>query len=416
MTAPLLLAYINAALLFQLAVGIGVWVWRRRSAPVSTSVAVPIGAAQVAPGAWLGRRKFRVARREFEDGAHTQCSFHLAPVDGAALPPFRPGQFLTFALQVADADAASKGGQRKITRCYSLSDRPDPSSYRVTIKRVVAPVDQPELPPAASSSHFHDRVREGDILEVKAPSGHFFIDPDPNVPAVLVAGGIGITPMMSMLRWSLAEQPGRTVHLYYGLRNGSEHAFKPVLEQLATSHPNFHLSVVYSRPSPNDVPGRDYQHAGHANADLLRRTLPHGRHQFYVCGPAAMMQSLVPALADWGVPRQDIHFEAFGPASVRFEDAESKEPVTRLAAAVEVRFHRSGRTLAWDGQDANLLEFAERHGVAVDSGCRSGSCGTCEARLVSGTVAYAHPPDHDVAPGHCLLCVGTPASALVLEA
>jgi ferredoxin len=129
-----------------------------------------------------------------------------------------------------------------------------------------------------------------------------------------------------------------------------------------------------------------------------------------------MMQSLVPALAHWGVPRQDIHFEAFGPASVRFEDAESNEPVARLAAAVEVRFHRSGRTLAWDGQDANLLEFAERHGVAVDSGCRSGSCGTCETRLVSGTVAYAHPPDHDVAPGHCLLCVGTPASALVLEA
>jgi ferredoxin len=138
--------------------------------------------------------------------------------------------------------------------------------------------------------------------------------------------------------------------------------------------------VVYSRPGANDVQGRDYRHAGHVDIDLLRRTLPHGRHPFYVCGPAAMLQSLVPALADWGVPRQDIHFEAFGPASVRFEPAEAKEPVAHAAAEVEVRFHRSGRTLAWDGQDANLLDFAERHGVAVDAGCRSGSCGTCETR------------------------------------
>lgn len=414
MTAALLLAYINAALLFQFAVGMGIWLWRRRSVAEIPSVALQVRAAQVASGAWAGWRTFRVARSEFEDRAHTQCSFYLEPVDGAALPPFKPGQFLTFSVRVADA--AEAGGLRTITRCYSLSDRPDPSSYRVTVKRVAAPVDRPELPPGASSSHFHDRVREGDVLDVKAPSGHFFIDPDPAVPAVLIAGGIGITPMMSMLRWCLAEQPGRTLHLYYGLRNGDEHAFKPVLDELAAAHPAFHLNVVYSRPGANDLPGRDYRETGHVNIDLLRRTLPHGRHQFYVCGPAAMMESLVPALAAWGVPRSDIHFEAFGPASVRLEPAAPSEFAASLAAPVEVRFHRSGRTLAWDGEDANLLEFAERNGVALDSGCRAGSCGTCETRLVSGTVAYASPPDHDVAPGHCLLCVGTPASALVLEA
>ncbi len=247
MTALLLLANINAALLIQLAVGFGVWMWRRRNAAVNASAAMPVGATQVASGAWPGWRKFRVAGRNFEDAAQTQCSFHLEPVDGAALPPFRPGQFLTFSLQVVDAGAPVPGGQRTITRCYSLSDRPEPSSYRVTIKRVAAPADRPDVPPGASSGHFHDRVRVGDVLDVKAPSGHFFIDPDPNVPAVLVAGGIGITPMMSMLRWSLAEQPGRSVHLYYGLRNGDEHAFKRELEQLAASHPNFHLNVAYSR-------------------------------------------------------------------------------------------------------------------------------------------------------------------------
>lgn len=411
MTAPLLLAYICAALLFQLAVGIGVAVLRRRGVVTRAPATENGQTQQVSSGAWPGWRKFRVARREFEDPANTQCSFYLEPVDGAPLPPFKPGQFLTFTLQVADAGAGAQGGQRSITRCYSLSDRPDPANYRITIKRLPAPADRPDLPPGASSSHFHDRIHAGDVVQVKAPSGHFFLDPDPNVPAVLIAGGIGITPMMSMLRWCLAEQPGRTLHLYYGLRCNDEHAFKLQLEQLAQSHPHLHRHVVYSRPGPNDVLGRDYHHAGHVDVELLRRTLPHGRQQFYVCGPAAMMQSLVPALAYWGVPQQDIHYEAFGPASVRSEHAKPTQ-----AAVVEVKFHRSGRTLAWDGQDDNLLDFAERHGVAVDSGCRSGGCGSCETRLVSGTVRYAHQPDHDVTPGHCLLCVGTPTSALVLEA
>jgi len=147
---------------------------------------------------------------------------------------------------------------------------------------------------------------------------------------------------------------------------------------------------------------------------LLRRTLPHGRHQFYVCGPPAMMQTLVPALAEWGVPVADIHYEAFGPASVKLPGVESSS--MPVVIGVEVKFQRSGRTLTWDGKDASLLDFAERHGIEVESGCRSGGCGSCETRLLEGTVQYEHEPDHDVAAGHCLLCVGRPAASLVLEA
>ena len=86
------------------------------------------------------------------------------------------------------------------------------------------------------------------------------------------------------------------------------------------------------------------------------------------------------------------------------------------ATTVEVRFQRSGRTLIWDGRDASLLDFAEQHGIEVESGCRSGGCGSCETRLLEGKVQYDHAPDHDVAPGHCLLCVGRPSSPLALEA
>ena len=96
--------------------------------------------------------------------------------------------------------------------------------------------------------------------------------------------------------------------------------------------------------------------------------------------------------------------------------AQPAESRTSLAAPIDVRFSAAGRTLVWDAQDANLLDFAERHGVEVESGCRSGSCGSCETKLVSGTVHYAHQPDHDIRPGHCLLCVGLPENNLVLEA
>jgi hypothetical protein len=230
----------------------------------------------------------------------------------------------------------------------------------------------------------------------------------------LIGGGIGITPMMSMLRWCVANQPQRPVHLFYGLRNSEDHAFKLQLEELAASHPALRLHVVYSRPTTADVAGRDYQHAGHVDVELLRKTLTHGRHLFYVCGPPSMMQTLVPALAEWGVPAKDIHYEAFGPASVKLPGAQvSAAP---LVSSVEVKFQRSGRTLNWDGQDASLLDFAERHGIEVESGCRSGGCGSCETRVLDGSVAYEHTPDHDLASGHCLLCVGRPATSLVLEA
>jgi ferredoxin-NADP reductase len=219
-----------------------------------------------------------------------------------------------------------------------------------------------------------------------------------------------------MLCWCIEQQPMRKIHLYYGLRHGGEHAFKQLLEQLANANPNFSLNVIYSRADSADERGRDFQHDGHVDVELLRRTLPHGKHQFYVCGPAAMMESLVPALEGWGVQASDIHFEAFGPASITLSSAAMADGAAINAAGVSVQFVRSGRSLVWNAEDPSLLDFAERHGVTVDSGCRAGSCGTCQTRLISGNVLYKNVPDYDIVPGHCLLCVGVPTSAVVIEA
>lgn len=416
LTTLQLLAYISTALLFQVVVGAGVMVWRKRAQmPLKAGPEeAALQASGTFTGAWSGWRDFRVARRDFEDAALSQCSFYLQPIDGAPLPAFKPGQYLTFSLTVPDGMSGS--AERELTRCYSLSDRPDSARYRITVKRALPPTGRPSLPAGVCSSHFHERVHEGDVLRVKAPAGRFFIDPDATVPAVFIAGGIGITPMLSMLRWCMAEQPERSLRLYYGVRNGADHAFKPMLAELAATHPAFKLHVVYSSPEPGDTLGRDHQHTGIIDIALLRNSLPHGRHQFYVCGPPPMMQSLVPALREWGVDEPDIHFEAFGPATVQPATLACKAPLAATPTAIEIRFDRSGRTLAWDGQDANLLDFAERHGVAVDSGCRTGSCGACETKLVCGSVSYAETPDYVIANGHCLLCVGKPQSALVVEA
>ena len=404
MTASLLLAYICAAIFVQLVVGIAVAQRRPKRVAASSAPAV----LPTASGAWAGWRELRVVSRQFEDDAHTQCSFQLEPVDGIPLPAFVPGQFLTFALSI--------GGGLTLTRCYSLSDGPNGSSYHITVKRVLAPAGRHELPPGACSGYLHDRLTTGDVVKVKAPAGRFVVDQKSSVPIVLIAGGIGITPLLSMLRGGLAAEPNRAVHLYYGVRQGAEHGSRKELEDLARLHPNFHLNVVYSQPGPDDASGQDYQHVGHIDIDLLRRTLPAGRHRFYVCGPPAMMASLLPALGQWGVLPDDIHHEAFGPASARSAQASSRAEVPRPSLPLEVLFRKSARTLIWDGKDASLLDFAERHDVSIESGCRSGSCGTCEVELIAGTVRYAEKPDHEITPGHCLLCVGFPDSPLELEA
>ena len=416
MTASLLLLYICAALFLQLAVGGGVAVWRLRRIAPGTAVGPGEGRPETIGDAWPGWREFRVARRNIEDAGATQCSFHLMAVDGGMLPPFKPGQFLTVRLHVANPGTGIPGGSAMVTRCYSLSDRPRPEAYRITVKRVVAPPDRATVPPGGASAHLLDRVRENDVIEIRCPAGQFFLDPDPLIPAVLISGGIGITPMMSILHWCLDEQPDRVIYLFHGVRNGREHAFKATLEELAASHRNFHLSIVYSRPNPDDVQGRDFQHTGHVDVDLLRRILPRGKQGFYVCGPPAMMESLVPALRAWGIADEDIHFEAFGPASVRSTIGASPEAVLVGEDQLEIAFRRSGRTLRWDGRDASLLAFAERHGVPIDTGCRSGSCGSCETRLLAGRVQYPQKPDHVITAGTCLLCVGTPASHLLLDA
>jgi ferredoxin len=148
---------------------------------------------------------------------------------------------------------------------------------------------------------------------------------------------------------------------------------------------------------------------------VLRMQLPIKPYHFYICGPSPMMEALVPALEDWGVPDARIHFEAFGPASVKRRGA-AAATVAGESSGITVSFARTGKTLNWQPASGSLLEFAEANGITVDSGCRAGSCGSCQTTIQAGEVAYREAPDFDPEPGSCLLCVCTPKSNVTLEA
>ncbi len=231
------------------------------------------------------------------------------------------------------------------------------------------------------------------------------------MPIVLIAGGIGITPLLSILNSLFHWADPREVWLFYGVRNRSEHLMKNHLESLRDTHPGFRLQVCYSNPSKEDLPGSDYLHRGRIDLQLLQRTLDLGRYEFYVCGPPAMMEVLVPAIEESGVAPERIHYESFGPASI---NKRRRPTTTAVTAVIEVRFSQSGKTVHWDSAAESLLELAEDQGIRVDSGCRAGSCGSCQTAIESGAVTYQQEPDADVQPGHCLLCITTPATDLTL--
>ena len=423
MTSLHLILWIAGGILLQIALYMGVGFWRHwqayqalRSVATELELTVPAAAEQepTAP-AWTGLRTFHVERRVLEDATEQVCSFYLVPEDGQ-LPSFLPGQFLTFRLDVPSAQGATEA----VTRCYSLSNAPHPSRYRVSIKRAPPPVGRAVLP-GISSNYFHDHVQVGSQLQVRAPSGHFHIDRS-DAPVVLIGGGIGITPMLSMLSWSLAEQTGREVWLFYGVRNRTELVMLAQLQALATQHANFHLHLCLSDPQPADIDGHRsgpvHHHHSRVDVALLRRLLPLKPYHFYICGPTPMLASLVPALEDWGVPDAHIHFEAFGPASVkRRKTAMSAAAVPGdTSDTVMVTFAKTQKQLPWQPGMGSLLDFAEAHGIAVASGCRAGGCGSCQTMIRSGEVAYTQSPDFDPEPGSCLLCVCTPKTAVTLEA
>ncbi|WP_455733129.1 2Fe-2S iron-sulfur cluster-binding protein, partial [Burkholderia stabilis] len=349
------------------------------SAPASAS-ALATEPATATATAW---RPLRIAK--IVDEARAIRSFHFEPADGGALPAYEAGQHLTLRVALPGTDTPS-------VRSYTLSDAPGGTHYRITVKRE-----------GRVSAWLHDHAQAGMTLDAQMPRGRFAFDLSSPRPAVLVSAGIGITPMIAMLRHALTDAaPSRRVVFVHGAREAADRPFAVELTRTAAADARLSLQWFDSRPD-GDTAAR----AGRIDIAQLKRVLPFDDYDFYLCGPSAFMRDLYEGLRALNVPDERIRFEAFGPSSVT--RSTSRAAGTPAVASVPVVFRRTGREAAWTPADGTLLEFAEGQRVDVPSECRSGSCGTCATRVLSGAVDYEQTPDAPVEPGCALLCVARPA-------
>lgn len=351
---------------------------------------------------WNGLRKFRVAEKRDEGG--DIASFLLEPHDGKPIPTFRPGQYLTLSLKVP-------GRNRPEVRCYSLSEAPGLDRYRITVKRLHDPA------PGTVSTLLHVSVNEGDLIDLLAPAGDFYLDLSRVRPVVLVAGGVGLTPLLSILNTLAAEGFDREVWLFYGVREPGDAIMFEHLGELARQNPDrFHLHVCYSRCEESDLPREPgvESHAGTVTVERFETLLPSSDYDFYVCGPPPMMDSITHGLRDWGVPDDRVFFESFGPASVT-STPRAEEVAAGSDGRLVVTFARSGVEQAWNPAAGNLLQFALDQQIDIPSGCRAGNCGTCVTAIRSGEIDYLKPPGNPPDTGSCLACICVPDTNLVLD-
>ena len=372
----------------------------------------------MSPGGGVGSfREFRVVRKVYESEVIT--SFYLEPVDEIPLSRFKPGQFLTFRTEEA-------GTGEQITRTYSVSSSPlDQGYFRISVKRELAPVGQPELPPGIFSNYLHDQVEEGSSIMLRGPSGHFHLNEDSDRPVVLLSGGVGLTPMVSMAHL-LAQQASRNVWFIHACENGKVHAFSDEVRALASQNPKLKIHVCYRAPTGEDVKGEHYDTEGFVTGKLLQEVLPLDDYEFYLCGPPPFMAAEFVNLINLGVREDRISYEFFGPATVlrRPEDvtresSQTVQPVTKAASSPsgspQVTFSASNITATWDPSFPSLLEFAESLGLAPEFSCRAGICNTCLCKLAEGEVTYSEEPLDHPETGSALLCCSVPSSNLVLD-
>lgn len=340
-------------------------------------------------------RAFKIARIEEESAVIK--SFYLDPVDGVAYPPHRAGQHLPIRLPQAGSDGTP------LLRTYTLSVAPSAPQLRISVRKL-----------GEGSSHLHDAIAVGDVIECRTPSGDFIIDTAPQHPVVMIAAGVGITPILAMISHLVDEGEStgalRPIVFFYAARNKAERGFGEELDALC-ARANDKLTIIRLLQDVEDAEiGTDYEEQGFLSAEILERYLGFRLYDFYMCGPPPFMQAIYDALIGHGVADERIFAEAFGPASLKRQVRSTSEvkPVPSTVP-VEVVFNAAGDRGSWEPGGATLLEFAESSGLTPEFGCRVGACGACKTRLVSGAVAYIRETSAAHGDDEVLICSAVPA-------
>ena len=348
---------------------------------------------------WPGWRRFEVlACRHVADGVR---AFDLSPVGGPPLAGYRAGQHVRVRVG---------GPERPWVRAWSLSDYADqPGRYRISVKRSIRP---------AASAHMHDAVAIGSVVEVSAPAGSFQLDRTSNHPTILISAGIGMTPLLAMLKSYAGLGPGAPpLHWIHVTRNTATYAHRDEVDDLLQGRPNLRRHVRFTDPLVTDRPGVDYDAPGRLTPDALRATiavyrypifgreveLPGAAAEFYVCGPAPFEADIRTMLTSMGASPNAIRSESFGVA------------MGAGGAPARIRFAHSGIEADWT-PGASVLETAEEAGVVAPHDCRTGVCHECAVAILDGSVGYPREPLRAPEPGMALLCCSRPTSRVLVLA
>lgn len=348
-------------------------------------------------------RDYRVTRVDRESDIIS--SFYLQPEDDIKIPCHVAGQFLPIEIQ-------PPGSEAPIRRTYTISNAPNGEYYRLSIKR--EPPAATDLPPGVSSNYFHDNVACGSTIRALSPRGKFTLDESSTRPVVLISGGVGVTPMISMLEQLCSDSEGcgctRPVWFIHAAKNSDVQAFGDHIRKLEREFSCLTTHIRYSDPSARDVIGEHYNSAGHVDIDLLRSLLPLDDYDFYLCGPTPFMGSLYEALKELNVADERINYEFFGSGATLGKKQSNGSLIADLDGQqpVPVQFARSGINTTWDPSRGSLLDLAESEGLQPAYSCRSGVCQTCATKITQGEVAYIEQPMVD--PGECttLICSAYP--------
>ncbi|MEJ7599767.1 MAG: ferric reductase-like transmembrane domain-containing protein [Kofleriaceae bacterium] len=387
-TRPVAFAVIVGALLGYRAVG--------HYVDLRSELAKAKARRPASPGAkkkfWSGEL---VVSRIFEETPDVK-TFRFTLPDGGPLPfEHVAGQYLNVALPI---------NGKRVNRSYTIASSPTRGSYcEISVKRA---------PDGYASHHLHDTVREGDKLKISAPAGKFYFAGHESERVVLVAGGVGITPMMSIVR-SLTDRCWTgDIYLIFSVKKRSDIVFEHELQQLERRFPNLHVLISLSADPEATWEGE----RGHITQVLIEKHVPDlKRGPVLLCGPDPMMTAMRKIFVELGVPDAQVLQEAFISPVGTDDAATAAAPVEAGEGAVT--FQRGGATI--DVPGLTLLEAAEECGVAIPFECRSGICGQCKTKLVAGRVTMevqdALTPA-DKARGLVLACQARPVRDVIVDA